>query len=159
MLWTPRAEPNSEFGGRRSAARGAAHGRGMEQPRTQASESLAEVQVDDLEEEYDMQDELGQGSATRVFLALRSGKPVALKCVDAADLGDDEVLASIRTEIGILRKMPPHPHIVRLHRAVRDPQSLAIELEALEGGELFELLRVHHPPCTAHRAASPILTR
>ena len=34
----------------------------MEQPRSQASESLAEVHVDYLEEEYDMQDELGQGS-------------------------------------------------------------------------------------------------
>ena len=125
--------------------------------------ALADSRVADIEEAYEIHEELGVGSSgAAVFLAaLRStDELVAIKVLDISALEEDELHALVANEAGLLRRVS-HPRVVRLRRTMRDEQSFWFEFDALRGGELLGLLQrdgalteAHARDCFAQVAAA-----
>lgn len=52
----------------------------------------------------------------------------------------DEDFAALAVEVAVMRRLPPHPHIVRLAEYVETPEECAVVMERMLGGELFDRL-------------------
>jgi serine/threonine protein kinase len=122
--------------------------------------ALADVIVENLEDRYEFEDELGAGTTSTVYLASPrtraaiEGDPegVAIKVLSRpAIIKDDALFEMVRDEIHALRKCS-HPHIVRLVEVVCDEESVALVMEHLSGGELFAVLE-RAPLAEAHARA------
>ena len=117
--------------------------------------ALADARVADIEEEYEIHEELGVGSSgAAVFLAaLRAtDELVAIKVLDVGALDDDDLHALVENEASLLRRVA-HPRVVRLRRTLRDAQSFWFEFDALRGGELLGLLQREGALTEAHARA------
>eukprot|EP00824_Muranothrix_gubernata_P022669 TRINITY_DN5579_c0_g1_i1.p1 TRINITY_DN5579_c0_g1~~TRINITY_DN5579_c0_g1_i1.p1 ORF type:complete len:359 (-),score=65.92 TRINITY_DN5579_c0_g1_i1:62-1105(-) len=86
---------------------------------------------------YDMGEELGAGSFSRVVKALdkRSERDVAVKIIEKSRLGENE--DSLKNEVAILRQVQ-HPNILHLHDFYESSKRYYLVMELMTGGELFD---------------------
>lgn len=82
---------------------------------------------------------IGQGATASVFLAHRvaTGEAIALKIVSLASQDDPTVVARLKREVETLRNLN-HPSIVKLLGFHEQDETLALELELIEGRSLGE---------------------
>ncbi|KAK7195770.1 protein kinase [Novymonas esmeraldas] len=88
---------------------------------------------------YELGPVLGQGSfaAVRLGIDRETGAPVAIKLIERRRLCSDEAAASLHTEIEMMRSMD-HPHVVRVVDAFEGDDCVALVLEYVRGGDLFD---------------------
>ncbi|GLE11626.1 hypothetical protein PINS_up024161 [Pythium insidiosum] len=85
-----------------------------------------------IRDEYSLGRELGSGSYSRVFEAMR----YAVKAMSLAGLGEEDIDA-FHQEVEILREMQ-HPRIMRLYAVYLEHDTYYLVTELVEGGELFD---------------------
>ncbi|XP_041367707.1 calcium/calmodulin-dependent protein kinase type IV-like isoform X2 [Gigantopelta aegis] len=95
------------------------------------AESIKDVP---LEDRFLLGTELGRGATSCVYKCEERGteKPWAVKIINKTV--DKKV---VRTEIGILLKLS-HPNVIRLKEIFETPKDIALVLELVTGGELFD---------------------
>mmetsp|Transcript_66864 Transcript_66864/g.116298 ORF Transcript_66864/g.116298 Transcript_66864/m.116298 type:complete len:759 (+) Transcript_66864:76-2352(+) len=116
---------------------------------------LAGCLMEGLQERYSILQLLGAGSTSQVFLAedLKSGEPVAVKMVGQQNCGNSHDGSSLRE--ALLLHWLQHPALLHFHGLYQtvDAQSqkrqLAIVVEFVGGGELFEEVRSQGPMAEA----------
>lgn len=91
---------------------------------------------DDINQEYHIGNELGQGACGTVYLVKnrRSCEPFALKytCSD----NDENTVATILREVEILKRLK-HPCILKLFKMQTYTDSVAIFIDFMQGGDLL----------------------
>eukprot|EP00736_Rhodelphis_marinus_P012589 Rmarinus@m.21892 len=109
---------------------------------------------DELYKLYKVGSILGTGSFSEVRMAThrKSKKKVAVKIIDMKKLSDDVVKRYVLTEVNVLRRSH-HPHILSASDVFVGPSKLALCLDYLSGGELFDQLanREHYSEMEAAR--------
>jgi serine/threonine protein kinase len=90
-----------------------------------------------VEDEYDLEQQLGEGAFGSVCAAVRKadGAQVAIKTLDRKY--KDFHASTVKNEIAIMRAVE-HPSCIRLLDVVEDKQSVHLVEELATGGELFE---------------------
>jgi serine/threonine protein kinase len=93
-----------------------------------------------LEEDYEMLSEIGRGSFSVVMKAIdrRSKAFVAIKLVEKNTIGAEQCLK----EVSLMRRMS-HESILQVLRVYDSPDQVAIILEYVEGGSLFDYIMTH----------------
>ncbi|CAL9071709.1 unnamed protein product [Musa textilis] len=81
---------------------------------------------------------LGAGSFSKVYVArnARTGELVAIKVLDTEKILRDGLVAHIKHEIAILRRVR-HPYVVQLHEVMATRTRIYFVMEYVRGGELF----------------------
>ncbi|KAL4291845.1 hypothetical protein GQ457_14G009160 [Hibiscus cannabinus] len=81
---------------------------------------------------------LGHGSFAKVYLArnVKSGDSVAIKVIDKEKILKSGLIAHIKREISILRRVR-HPNIVQLFEVMATKAKIYFVMEYVRGGELF----------------------
>ncbi|XP_010538566.1 PREDICTED: CBL-interacting serine/threonine-protein kinase 12-like [Tarenaya hassleriana] len=87
---------------------------------------------------YEMGKLLGHGTFAKVYLArnVKSGESVAIKVIDKEKVLKDGLIAHIKREISILRRVR-HPNIVQLFEVMATKAKIYFVMEYVRGGELF----------------------
>mmetsp|Transcript_1201 Transcript_1201/g.2299 ORF Transcript_1201/g.2299 Transcript_1201/m.2299 type:complete len:584 (-) Transcript_1201:177-1928(-) len=113
----------------------------------------------EIDKVYEMRQLIGQGTTSKVFLAVRraDGMPFACKVIDKCSLSIDprqrqRVLNQLRKEIQILQLLD-HPNIIHYEDMVETSSKIYCVLEYLEGGELYDYL-LHYGPMPPAQASS-----
>uniref|UniRef100_A0A8C8SV17 non-specific serine/threonine protein kinase n=1 Tax=Pelusios castaneus TaxID=367368 RepID=A0A8C8SV17_9SAUR len=93
--------------------------------------------IEEIGSIYDIQEKLGAGAFSEVFLAQERGSQrlVALKCIPKKALQGKEV--AVENEIAVLRKIK-HDNIVALEDVYETPTHLYLAMQLVTGGELFD---------------------
>mmetsp|Transcript_6026 Transcript_6026/g.18162 ORF Transcript_6026/g.18162 Transcript_6026/m.18162 type:complete len:512 (+) Transcript_6026:39-1574(+) len=107
-----------------------------------AMRKILEDPNEDLAERYQLQQKVGEGNYGAVFRAQDSstGEVVAVKRLPKSKILSDGDMYSVRKEIGILRDLRGHEHIVRFDAAYEDPYFVYVVLELCRGGDMFHNL-------------------
>lgn len=81
---------------------------------------------------------LGHGTFAKVYLArnVKSGESVAIKVIDKEKILKGGLIAHIKREISILRRVR-HPNIVQLFEVMATKAKIYFVMEYVRGGELF----------------------
>uniref|UniRef100_A0A803NGB2 non-specific serine/threonine protein kinase n=1 Tax=Cannabis sativa TaxID=3483 RepID=A0A803NGB2_CANSA len=81
---------------------------------------------------------LGHGTFAKVYLAknIKSGESVAIKVIDKEKILKGGLIAHIKREISILRRVR-HPNIVQLFEVMATKAKIYFVMEYVRGGELF----------------------
>mmetsp|Transcript_26152 Transcript_26152/g.66444 ORF Transcript_26152/g.66444 Transcript_26152/m.66444 type:complete len:947 (-) Transcript_26152:2225-5065(-) len=95
-------------------------------------------------DKYIVQRQLGSGTYSRVYRAVRKGNPdevVALKIMDLKPwkLQPSFSVDKIVREVKLMRGLV-HSHVVRLHEMFESENSIVLVLELVDGGDLFDLI-------------------
>lgn len=100
---------------------------------------LSHVGAAEEMQRYTLGPVLGQGSfaAVRLGIDRGTGERVAVKVMERWKLCTEETSASLHTEVQMMRSMD-HPHIVKVLDAFEGPGFLAMVLEYVGGGDLFD---------------------
>ncbi|ESQ55521.1 hypothetical protein EUTSA_v10025024mg [Eutrema salsugineum] len=87
---------------------------------------------------YEMGKLLGHGTFAKVYLArnVKSGESVAIKVIDKEKVLKGGLIAHIKREISILRRVR-HPNIVQLFEVMATKAKIYFVMEYVRGGELF----------------------
>ncbi|XP_019095661.1 PREDICTED: CBL-interacting serine/threonine-protein kinase 18-like, partial [Camelina sativa] len=87
---------------------------------------------------YELGKLLGHGSFAKVYLAqnIKSGDKVAIKVIDKEKIMKSGLVAHIKREISILRRVR-HPYIVHLFEVMATKTKIYFVMEYVRGGELF----------------------
>ncbi|KAJ0247061.1 Protein kinase domain-containing protein [Hirschfeldia incana] len=87
---------------------------------------------------YEMGKLLGHGTFAKVYLArnLKTHESVAIKVIDKEKVLKDGLIAHIKREISILRRVR-HPNIVQLFEVMATKSKIYFVMEYVRGGELF----------------------
>ncbi|KAL6542776.1 CBL-interacting serine/threonine-protein kinase 12 [Orobanche hederae] len=87
---------------------------------------------------YDIGKLIGQGSFAKVYNArnVRTGESVAIKVIDKEKIVKVGLIAHIKREISILRRVR-HPNIVQLFEVMATKSKIFFVMEYVKGGELF----------------------
>ncbi|KAK1326720.1 CBL-interacting serine/threonine-protein kinase 12 [Acorus calamus] len=87
---------------------------------------------------YEVGKLLGHGTFAKVYYArtVGSGESVAIKVLDKEKILKGGLIAHIKREISILRRVR-HPNIVRLHEVMATKAKIYFVMEFVRGGELF----------------------
>ncbi|CAH8355451.1 unnamed protein product [Eruca vesicaria subsp. sativa] len=102
---------------------------------------------------YELGKLLGHGSFAKVYLALniKSGENVAIKVIDKEKIMKSGLVAHIKREISILRRVR-HPYIVHLFEVMATKTKIYFVMEYVPGGELFNTVaKGRLPEDTARR--------
>lgn len=94
----------------------------------------------EIETELSIGRELGRGRSSVVCEAMEhsTGKLRALKAISTAVLASDsDELDALVNEVRMMARMPPHPHVVALHRVVCTPEMTCLVLDLVAGGDLL----------------------
>jgi len=93
-----------------------------------------------LDDRYLITKKLGEGGMGTVYLAMDKDteQTVALKTISPHLAGNPAVLSSLKKEVGTARKLPAHPHLLRVLDIHLRSQPAFITLEAAMGGDLEE---------------------
>jgi len=116
-----------------------------------------------LDERYLITKKLGEGGMGTVYLAMDTDteQTVALKTISPHLAGNPAVLSSLKKEVGTARKLPAHPHLLRVLDIHLRSQPAFITLEAAMGGDLEEYWLAHSrklDPADARRLILQILS-
>ncbi|XP_022720390.1 CBL-interacting serine/threonine-protein kinase 12-like [Durio zibethinus] len=87
---------------------------------------------------YEVGKLLGHGAFAKVYLArnIKSGDSVAIKVIDKEKVLKGGLIAHIKREIAILRRVR-HPNIVQLFEVMATKSKIYFVMEYVRGGELF----------------------
>ncbi|CAL9216640.1 unnamed protein product [Arabidopsis halleri] len=87
---------------------------------------------------YELGKLLGHGTFAKVYLAqnIKSGDKVAIKVIDKEKIMKSGLVAHIKREISILRRVR-HPYIVHLFEVMATKTKIYFVMEYVRGGELF----------------------
>lgn len=87
---------------------------------------------------YEMGKLLGHGTFAKVYLArnVKTGESVAIKVIDKEKILKGGLIAHIKREISILRRVR-HPNIVQLFEVMATKSKIYFVMEYVRGGELF----------------------
>ncbi|KAF8413732.1 hypothetical protein HHK36_001725 [Tetracentron sinense] len=87
---------------------------------------------------YEIGKLLGHGTFAKVYLArnVKSGESVAIKVLDKEKILKGGLIAHIKREISILRRVK-HPNIVQLFEVMATKAKIYFVMEYVRGGELF----------------------
>ncbi|XP_067408476.1 calcium/calmodulin-dependent protein kinase type 1B isoform X2 [Emydura macquarii macquarii] len=114
--------------------------------------------VEEISSVYDIQEKLGAGAFSEVFLARArdSQRLVALKCIPKRALRGQEV--AVENEIAVLSKIK-HENIVALEDVYETPTHLYLAMQLVTGGELFDRIieRGHYTERDASRLVRQLL--
>ncbi|WOL00401.1 calcium-dependent protein kinase 29-like [Canna indica] len=111
----------------------------------------------DLLREYQLGMELGRGEfgVTVRCTEVATGAMFACKSISKHRLRSSVDVEDVRREVEIMRGMPEHPNVVRLHDVFEDNGAVHLVMEICEGGELFDQIvaRGHY----TERAAANVM--
>jgi serine/threonine protein kinase len=109
---------------------------------------------------YDWSEELGEGSFGQVMLAKHkvTGVARAIKLVDKAKLETDKDSESLEDECEILLKFGVHENICRLYEVYSTSTEIAMVMELVKGGDLFDGI-VNAPDHKLSQLAATVLSR
>ncbi|CAN7034089.1 unnamed protein product [Brassica rapa subsp. trilocularis] len=102
---------------------------------------------------YELGKLLGHGTFAKVYLALniKSGENVAVKVIDKEKIMKSGLVAHIKREISILRRVR-HPYVVHLFEVMATKTKIYFVMEYVPGGELFnKVAKGRLPEDTARR--------
>jgi len=93
-----------------------------------------------LDDRYLITRKLGEGGMGTVYLAMDKDteQSVALKTISPHLSGNPEVWKTLKKEVGTARKLPPHPHLLRVLDIHLRSKPAFITMEAVMGGDLEE---------------------
>lgn len=88
---------------------------------------------------------LGEGNNSKVVLGTdaTSGTKVAIKIFNKQSLSD-RAKKMVDQEIRLLRRLPPHPNIIKLVDVIDQEELRYVINEYVEEGDLFEYVLKHH---------------
>ncbi|CAN8313565.1 unnamed protein product [Cochlearia groenlandica] len=91
-----------------------------------------------LMDKYEIGKLLGHGTFAKVYLAktIKTGENVAIKVIDKEKIMKSGLVAHIKREISILRRVR-HPYIVHLFEVMATKTKIYFVMEYVRGGELF----------------------
>ncbi|KAJ6795120.1 putative CBL-interacting protein kinase 7 [Iris pallida] len=94
---------------------------------------------------YELGRLLGRGTFAKVYFAraLSDGSPVAVKVLDKQATVRSGVGPMILREVSAMRRLSPHPNILRLHEVMATKSRIYLVMEHARGGELFARLARH----------------
>jgi serine/threonine protein kinase len=104
---------------------------------------ISTAEEDEIHHRYVCESYLGHGSNAMVFLGKKRSDQtdVAIKRILISEApGDVDLLIN---ELNILKRINPHPNIVKLHCAYRHERCSYFVMDYLHGGDLRQLLRHH----------------
>lgn len=111
---------------------------------------------------FSVQGLLGRGSTASCFACVEraSGRAFAVKVMDLRKISVlfSDLIPQFRKEVDILRRVPEHAHIIRLHDVFESPTKLHVVTELAHGGELFDYL-VDHPSSALTEATVSLFVR
>ncbi|KAA8496927.1 Serine/threonine-protein kinase shk2 [Porphyridium purpureum] len=85
--------------------------------------------------------EIGAGSCGSVYRALHKGMgAVALKC---CTIDDDYDMMLVVREMAVMRTVK-HPNVVAMHQCFRREKKVWVQMEYMDGGSLYSLLKTLH---------------
>ena len=96
---------------------------------------------DDVENYYDLIEELGLGQFATVYKACHkvTGNVVAVKMIDRKETGPG--LTSVTDkEIAVMLRID-HPHCVKLHEIFQTDDQLQLVMELVDGGDMFDAIK------------------
>ena len=112
--------------------------------------AMTDLEKGVFEDDWELQVDIGKGSTSTVYKCRRrigeklSNIYCAVKVVSKKRLGfgrrKETILAHIRNEVNVLRKIGSHPCIVKLVAAYESKEQIHIVTELMEGGELFDYI-------------------
>ena len=89
---------------------------------------------------------IGKGNFASVYLAIRleDDRKFAIKAFSKeATYGEDKGKESLINEIELMRKFN-HPNLMKLYEVYESENSIYISVELLEGGQLYDKIKVKH---------------
>lgn len=109
-------------------------------PLVHPSSSFALARSEDMRR-YNLGPVIGQGSFAVVRLGVNKDtqEEVAVKIVEKEQLSSELGLTSLRAEMEIMHRMQ-HPHIVRVLEIIDTPETVALVMEYVPGGDLFDYI-------------------
>lgn len=93
----------------------------------------------DLEEDFAVIKEIGNGNYAKVYLAqdVQDHKEFAIKSISKqAILASSRSTSALISEISVMRKLL-HPHLLKLHKVYENEKFIHLILDYLPGGDLF----------------------
>lgn len=110
--------------------------------------------------------ELGRGASGQVFVCHKKGSEgggFAVKAVDLRRLqlqpNAEREEKKLSREVEILKRLPPHPHIVQLIDTFEEGDWFLLVLELVGGGDLYTVLTNREPPRLQEREAAFVLSQ
>lgn len=94
----------------------------------------------DLEEKYELGNELGRGEFGVTYLCTdkSTGEKLACKSISKKKLRTKVDIDDVKREVEIMKHLPHHPNIVSLKATYEDSNAVHLVMELCEGGELFD---------------------
>ncbi|KAJ6830126.1 CBL-interacting serine/threonine-protein kinase 12-like [Iris pallida] len=91
---------------------------------------------------YELGHLLGRGTFAKVYFAraLADGSPVAVKVLDKRAMAGTGVAPTVLREVSAMRRLSPHPNILKLHEVMATRSRIYLVMEHARGGELFARL-------------------
>ncbi|KAJ0018589.1 hypothetical protein Pint_10378 [Pistacia integerrima] len=107
-------------------------------PTVSRSNSTSNKEQSPLLGRYEVGKLLGHGTFAKVYHArnIKSGESVAIKVIDKEKILKSGLMAHIKREISILRRVR-HPNIVQLFEVMATKSKIYFVMEYVRGGELF----------------------
>lgn len=92
---------------------------------------------------YEVGKLLGHGTFAKVYHArnVKTGENVAIKVIDKEKILKGGLIAHIKREISILRRVR-HPNIVQLFEVMATKSKIFFVMEYVKGGELFNKVSI-----------------
>ncbi|KAL1511298.1 hypothetical protein AB1Y20_006103 [Prymnesium parvum] len=102
-------------------------------------------EVEYVEDAYVLEEQLGSGQCANVFRATSiEGKELAIKLIEVETLAKTiESLGMARAEVEAMKKIPPHPSILKLIDIACTPNELVFALELMPRGDLLGYILDH----------------
>ncbi|CAI5465113.1 unnamed protein product [Closterium sp. Yama58-4] len=98
----------------------------------------------DVGEAYEVGGEqlgVGQFGVIRACVSRSTGQVLACKAISKARILAQEDAEDVAKEVRVMQQLRGHPHIVKIHRALEDHQSVHIIMEICRGGDLFDRVK------------------
>ncbi|XP_047313751.1 calcium-dependent protein kinase 32-like [Impatiens glandulifera] len=94
----------------------------------------------DLEQKYELGNELGRGEFGVTYLCIdkSSGENLACKSISKNKLRTQVDIEDVKREVEIMKHLPSHSNIVSLKATYEDDNAVHLVMELCEGGELFD---------------------
>ncbi|CAI5475243.1 unnamed protein product [Closterium sp. Yama58-4] len=96
-----------------------------------------------LQERYLVKQEIGSGSygMIRAVREKETGKTWACKSIGKDQIQSKAAVAALQQEVGVMKLLKGHPHVVEMKETVEDDTHIHIIMELCKGGDLFDRIK------------------